>query len=71
MCTCSEILDTEEAAQLLKLTPGTVRDLARQGQIPGRLVGHQWRFSKERLVAWIACQDVPHTSSSRSDGGKT
>jgi excisionase family DNA binding protein len=49
----AEILTVEEAARLLRLSPYTVRKLARQGRLPGRKVGRGWRFRKDLLLAWL------------------
>jgi excisionase family DNA binding protein len=49
-----EVLTVEEAAQLLRLNPATVRRLIREGQIPHGKVGGKYRLSKARLLAWIA-----------------
>ena len=51
--TADRILSIPEAAQLLGLAPNTVRHLARTGQLPGRRVGKQWRFSHRALTEWI------------------
>lgn len=48
-----EVLDLAEAAQLLRLSPQQVERLARGGQLPGRDVGGQWRFSRSALLAWL------------------
>jgi excisionase family DNA binding protein len=48
-----EVLDVEEAAQLLSVSPWTVREQARQGRLPGRKVGKEWRFSRQGLLQWL------------------
>ena len=40
----NEILTTAEAAKLLKVSPGTVQKLAREGSLAAFKVGKQWRF---------------------------
>lgn len=45
----SEILTTKEAAEYLKMSPDTVKRLARQGRLPGIKLGHTWRFRKADL----------------------
>lgn len=49
----AETLTVEEAARLLRLSPYTIRKLARQGRLPGRKVGRSWRFRKDLLLAWL------------------
>jgi excisionase family DNA binding protein len=48
-----EILNVEQAAEFLGFSPYTVREKARLGEIPGRKVGREWRFSREALLEWI------------------
>jgi excisionase family DNA binding protein len=48
-----DILTAEEVAQWLQLHPDTVRIKARTGEIPGRKIGREWRFSRRQLLEWI------------------
>lgn len=48
-----EILNVEQAAEFLGFSPYTVREKARLGEIPGRKVGREWRFSRTALLEWI------------------
>ena len=47
------LLDSDEAAQLLKIHPKTLQRMARQRQIPGIQIGKLWRFRSSELNAWI------------------
>lgn len=47
------ILDASEAAALLRVSTKTLLRLARAGQIPGKKVGREWRFSADALVLMI------------------
>lgn len=49
-----EVLNAEQAAQLLQITPELVIALSESGQLPGRKLGTDWRFSRAALVAWLA-----------------
>lgn len=51
-----DILTVNDAAELLGISPYTVRKQARQGLIPGRKIGKEWRFSRESLVEWLGCE---------------
>ena len=42
-----------EAAKYVKLHRNTVYKLVKLGQLPGRKVGHQWRFDQATLDAWV------------------
>ncbi len=48
-----EVLNSEEAADLLGVKPFTVRTYARRGVIPGKKLGNEWRFVKNDLMAWL------------------
>lgn len=43
----------EEAAQFLRLNQAELGQLAAWGQVPGRQIGAQWRFSRSALIAWL------------------
>lgn len=47
------LLDTEEAAALLKIHPKTLQKLARLGEVEGIQVGKLWRFRASALNRWI------------------
>lgn len=47
------ILTASEVAALLKIHPRTVYNLARQGSIPARKLGGNWRFSKNAILKMI------------------
>jgi len=49
-----EVLDAAEAAELLRVEEATLVELAAKGELPGRRVGAQWRFSRSALLAWLA-----------------
>jgi excisionase family DNA binding protein len=48
-----EVLTTEEAADLLRVSTKTVLALARDGSLPGTKVGRAWRFLRADLVAYV------------------
>ena len=48
-----EVLTAEEAAEFLGFNPYTIREKARMGEIPGRKVGREWRFSRRQLLEWV------------------
>jgi excisionase family DNA binding protein len=48
-----EVLTAEEAAEFLSFNPVTVRQKARSGEIPGRKIGKEWRFSRRVLLEWL------------------
>lgn len=46
----AEVLTTEEAAELLRVSTKTVLSLARDGTLPGEKVGRAWRFLRVDLL---------------------
>jgi excisionase family DNA binding protein len=49
-----EVLDVEQAAELLQVSAGVVRELAEAGELPGRNLGGEWRFSRAAVLRWLA-----------------
>ena len=47
------LLDSHEAAALLKVHPRTLQRLAQRGEIAGIQVGKLWRFRASSIDAWI------------------
>jgi excisionase family DNA binding protein len=47
------LLDSDEAAALLKIHPKTLQRMARRGEITGIHVGKLWRFRASDLYQWI------------------
>ncbi len=52
------LLDSEEAAALLKIHPKTLQKLARKGLVHGIHVGKLWRFRTAEIERWINSQMV-------------
>jgi excisionase family DNA binding protein len=48
-----EVLTTEEAAALLRVSTKTVLSLARNGTLPGEKVGRAWRFLRSDVLAHV------------------
>jgi excisionase family DNA binding protein len=49
-----EVLDPPGAAELLAVDVRTLLGLAEKGEVPGRLIGDQWRFARQGLLDWLA-----------------
>jgi excisionase family DNA binding protein len=47
------LLDSEEAAALLKIHPKTLQKLARNGEITAIQIGRLWRFRASALNRWL------------------
>jgi excisionase family DNA binding protein len=48
-----EVLNANQAAEILGIPELTVLRLARKGIIPGRKAGRLWLFSKSNLIDWV------------------
>jgi len=47
------LLETEEAAALLKIHPKTLQKLARTGKVDAIQIGKLWRFRASALNRWL------------------
>ena len=47
------VLNTEEAAALLKIHPKTLQRMAREGSVPAFRIGDLWRFRASALDEWV------------------
>jgi excisionase family DNA binding protein len=47
------LLDSDEAARLLRIHPKTLQKMARKGEITGIHIGKLWRFRASDLDKWI------------------
>jgi len=47
------LLDSDEAAELLRIHPKTLQRMARNRQIHGTQVGKLWRFRAPDLEVWL------------------
>ena len=47
------LLDSDEAAELLRIHPKTLQRMARNHQIHGIQVGKLWRFRASDLETWL------------------
>ena len=57
------LLDSEEAAAMLKIHPKTLQKLARSGEISGVQIGKLWRFCVSALNAWLAQKMIPKSDA--------
>ena len=50
----AQVMTSVEAAEYLKMHVKTVCRLAKEGKIPAKKVGSEWRFLKNVLDKWLA-----------------
>jgi excisionase family DNA binding protein len=62
-----EVLRSEQAGELLQLEAAVVEQLAAAGELPGRMLAGEWRFSRSALLAWLAQPGV--AGAGGEDGG--
>jgi len=48
-----EFMTVPEVAGLLRVHPRLIYRLADSGALPAARVGHKWRFSRRKVVAWL------------------
>jgi excisionase family DNA binding protein len=49
-----EVMNADQAGQLLQIDEKLVLELAEAGKLPGRKLGAVWRFSRAALIAWLS-----------------
>ncbi len=49
-----EIMDVEEAAVFLRVSPATVRTQLAAQRLPGKRIGKEWRLSRTALIQWLS-----------------
>lgn len=49
-----DVLTLREACEFLKLSRGTLLELAKRKKVPGEKIGRQWRFSRSALIDLLA-----------------
>lgn len=53
------VLTLDEAASLLRVSVDDLTERARAGDLPGRRLGGEWRFSRQALFDWLHGSDNP------------
>ena len=49
----TEILNIDEAAALLGVSPKTFNKVLHSEDIPARKIGREWKFSRQALIDWV------------------
>jgi excisionase family DNA binding protein len=55
-----DVLTLAELAALLRVPAERAEERALAGDIPGRRLGDEWRFSRAAVMAWLAGGDSPN-----------
>jgi excisionase family DNA binding protein len=64
-----EVLRAEQAAEFLQVSREVVERLAREGELPGRMIAGEWRFSRAALLDWLA-RAPEQRAGGVADGGR-
>jgi excisionase family DNA binding protein len=67
----SEVLDVRMAAELLTVSPDTVYDLFKRGELPGRKVGRKWLTTRNAVLRWIESSSENNTLAKAICSGLT
>jgi excisionase family DNA binding protein len=51
-----DFITTEELAEILRLNVKTIIKLAKEKKLPSMKIANQFRFSKEKLIAWMEAE---------------
>ncbi len=54
----NDVLTIQEAAELLRVHPVTLRKRAAAWGVPHRRLGSEWRFSRMVLTVWMQQRDA-------------
>ena len=65
------VFTIDDLVVYLKLPKSTVYKLAQEGKIPGQKVGRHWRFHRETIDSWLACQSHASEVPRQERGGST
>jgi excisionase family DNA binding protein len=53
----AEVLSPAEVAEVLQVDEEIVTKLAEEGDLPGRKIGEEWRFSRTAVLEWLGAED--------------
>lgn len=57
-----DVLTLREACLFLKVSRGTLLELAKRKRVPGEKIGRQWRFSRSALIDLLAGRSARKTT---------
>jgi excisionase family DNA binding protein len=65
----SEILDVHMTAELLTVSPDTIYDLFKRGELPARKVGRKWLTTRSAVLRWIEHSSEEETLNRKIERG--
>jgi len=48
-----KVYTPDEVAEILKVTPATIRDMLRKGKLKGTQIGRHWRVTEEEIRRFL------------------
>jgi excisionase family DNA binding protein len=51
-----EVMTLGEVAEWLQVDEEAVEELAKNGELPGRHIGDEWRFARQAVLDWLAAE---------------
>ena len=67
--TWPEVLTLAEAAAFVRLSEATLQKQAEAGELPGKYLEGQWRFSKAAIVDWLNSTAPPSSRPPAAGAG--
>jgi len=61
-----DILNTTEGAELLRMSPAKLRELANEGQVPAFRVGTRLRYRRSDLLEWVETQALANLTVAKA-----
>ena len=61
-----EIMNVQEAAEFLRVSPITVRAMLADQRMPGKRIGKEWRLSRTALIQWLGEPGEPKNYPKRN-----
>lgn len=65
--TQGEVLTAQEVAELLQVDAQAVLELAAAGELHGRQIGEEWRFSRVAVLRWLEGEGQRAVETEKSD----
>jgi excisionase family DNA binding protein len=66
-----DILTVRQAAEFLAMSPYTIREMARRGDLPARKIGKEWRFLRQALIDWTRSGAVQSANDGLPAAGRS
>jgi len=60
---CLRVMTVEDVIELLRVSRDTVYRLACSGELPGRKVGHAWRFCADEVETYLRRRTAPEQNN--------